>query len=117
MKNMLIRSQLKYKITNMRLLTDIVICPNKNEEFEVLGFGIGDTTDAESTLLGIYTTEEKSLKVLDKIVEQYTELETNKALATANMKCLYETDFDLARQYESCIKSLSAFQMPKDDEV
>lgn len=95
---MIIRSQDKTMITNFRKVTDLFINSNRyNTEFEItacLPYSIID--DCATSILGTYSTEEKAIKVLDMITQQY-----------ASYSCRYGSD----------CSHYAVFQMPSDEEV
>ena len=98
---MIIRSQDKKSITNFQQLTDVGIIKN-NGVFAIRAyypFSVGD--EYSKMNLGLYSTEEKAIKVLDMICEKYKE-----PIVRAN----YTNE-------ESLIYANSVFQMPQDSEV
>lgn len=116
---MLIRSQGKEILANME--GSIAI--------EILGDGKGHATMywKDSYVLGVYSSKEKSNKVLDMIQEAYMDFEASKitstGLATAAYTGSYDTPESVAcgikalKGYAEIIKESVIFQMPADSEV
>lgn len=99
---MIIRNQDKKSITNFQQLTDVGIIKN-DIMFSVQAyypFSIGN--DYSSVNLGLYSTEEKAIKVLDMICEAYVK-----------SQALYIDRENNARVITQNI----AMQMPSDEEV
>lgn len=84
---MIIRSQNKKRIANLKNITEIVC----NQGFEILVYFASDIVYSE--IFGEYSTEEKAVKVLDLICETYEV-------------------FCAGNAYEQ-----SVFNMPQDSEV
>lgn len=93
---MLIRSQDKYSLTDS---LDIDISKRRpRTDGEYVG---EDIYTRNGVFLGHYSTEEKAIKVLDMIQEEY--------LDTTN---IYQGDY-----VTECLPRAAVFQMPQDDEV
>lgn len=98
---MLIRSQDKKKLTNFEQVTDLGVVKLPD------GFGINayyafSVIDEYSSMcIGEYSTEEKAIRVLDMIQEEYQEP-------------IYQNDIGCN---EIAIYKSKVFQMPKDEEV
>lgn len=96
---MLIRSQDKNILTNMAQVTDILYSERRNGEGQNI---TAMMSNADTTHLGTYSTEEKAIKVLDMIEDAY-----NKCFAFA-----MEND-----GYYHEVRENKVFQMPQDEEV
>jgi len=88
---MIIRSQNKKRIANLKNITEIVC----NQGFEILVYFASDIGYSE--IFGEYSTEEKAIKVLDMIQSAYE-------------------DASFASSWSGFVASTS-FQMPQDSEV
>lgn len=93
---MLIRSQNKKSLYNLNANRGIYIRQHSKCQ-EIIGDGLGS--------LGIYSTEEKAIKVLDRIEESY--------IGT----CYTDTEFDGQNIHNVIIANNVVFQMPQDEEV
>lgn len=94
---MLIRSQDKNCLTNMAQVTDIYCYESRNGECRNI---TAILASGETTHLGMYSTEEKAIKVLDMIQNFYSNLQY-----TIFAGSDYSEFFDVI------------FQMPQDEEV
>ena len=97
---MLIRSKDKLKIVNLQNVDTIAV--SKSDDFERKSYSVYSFNGADNvTTLGTYSTEEKAIKVLDMICEDY--------------KC---PDFqNCIGENEVAIYKHIVFQMPQDSEV
>ena len=64
---MLIRSQDKKSIRNLNIITDIVLSKNNNHWDIVACYPYLSYNGCAFSSIGIYSTEEKAIKVLDNI--------------------------------------------------
>lgn len=66
---MLIRSQNKKRIINFSLISDLVVSRNdNNNRWEILAYHPCLTqSNCEPSIIGVYSTKEKAIKVLDDI--------------------------------------------------
>lgn len=108
---MIIRSQDKRSITNFSQLTDISIHPigTNNCYYSVVAcYPFAIENDYSNMSLGKYSTEEKAIKVLDMITEEYGKHLYGKGgqMATAD---IYIQPFAFIPP--------KVFQMPSDEEV
>ena len=99
---MLIRSQDKRKLSNLNLVSDIVVSKTKSGNAEVLAcYPYFATSDCGFATLGTYSTEEKAINVLGMIQNKYFEhmtVESNGAVV-------------------QILERPKVFQMPSDEEV
>ena len=113
---MLIRSQDKSCIVKM----DGVVIQTMRKE--VVCYATSDIESNSHISLGYYSTEEKSLKVLDMIEEAYAEAEFAKGTAAELAKALREVpntkeNKKVAEIARKAFAESMYFQMPADNEV
>lgn len=103
---MIIRSQNKLKTTT-DLNLEIYDC---HDDIFLI---VNQTVDT----LGIYSTKEKAIKVLDMIQEAYAKMRRNDCINNGSIKeyaLLPKTEQDTNLEY---FKNMYCFNMPKDSEV
>lgn len=117
---MLIRSQSRM---------DLVDFTGKIVEIEYIKEGEYKIFSAEKyyTELGVYSTKEKAIKVLDMIQESHADFETAKNASTGVTTAVYTGSYDTPESVAGGIKVLKGyvemmresvvFQMPEDSEV
>lgn len=99
---MLIRSQDKEKLSNFNQITDLHIQNDKSigrKEYRVVAYFI----DASSVILGIYSTKEKAIKILDMIQNAYITQTT--------------VVFEKKIHCSTTLPRAIVFEMPQDDKV
>lgn len=106
---MIIRSQDKKIVLNFANITDLIINTTNKDESEIIAclpYSIID--DCGYNKIGTYSTEEKAIKVLDMITEEYGKHLYGKGgqMATAD---IYIQPFAFIPP--------KVFQMPSDEEV
>lgn len=68
--------------------------------------------------LGIYSTREKAIKVLDIVQDAYSKCESVKALSSGVMVELAKVlNKEKVEEYNDFHRSVFVFQMPKDEDV
>ena len=109
MMNMLIRSQDREILTNMDMVTDLIIEERSDNEYKIKAF-YPNTDDGQSAYMYLadYTSKEKAIKVLDMIEEMYQKHIFTSGGAMA-MRNLYVPPFGFIPP--------KVFKMPADDEV
>ena len=113
---MIIRSQSKASLLNFSNLTVVYIV--KNDE----NFVISSLEDKNRYRLGRYSSEAKSMKVLDMIQEAYAEAKLNEILLPDVCKSASESQRGkdntlIAKTIRKDFMKKMIFQMPEDSEV
>ena len=104
---MIIRSQDKKSIT-----TDLNLCIYEDDwthQFEV-----SNNTGME---LGLYSTEEKAIKVLDMIQNAYCRMKSCDVSMCGIAVAISKQSDDIANRFIEESRNIHVFQMPQDNEV
>lgn len=68
--------------------------------------------------LAKYSTEEKAIKAMEMLREQYERLEVFKVLASGATEHMEKSlNYEELVKYNQSYREMNAFQFPKDDEV
>ena len=94
---MIIRSQRKGMILNMDCISKIYVDDVLQENTKIFKYGIV----ADKEIIGVYSTKEKAVKVLDMICNRYVE-PISQAIVSDEETFIYQN---------------SIFQMPADEDV
>ena len=73
--------------------------------------------NADVNILGEYSTEEKAIKVLDKIQEMYARCESVRVLTSGISVSLSALSKETGEEYRDMHRETFVFQMPQDEEV
>lgn len=122
---MLIRSQDNYLLVNTSELVKISIEKSYSYEKKEDAYSIEGVANCMSFALGKYTTEEKAIKVLDMLADNYGRvhasaiyLESVLSELRNELKRLGEVaSSDIMKKVVDASIGLFAFQMPADEEV
>lgn len=118
---MLIRSQNKAFLLNFSNLFVAYIV--RDDE----GFVISSLEDENRYRLGMYSSKEKAMKVLDMIQDAYMDFEATKIISTGMSATAFTGSYDtpesvaagikVLKGYAEVIRESVVFQMPEDSEV
>ena len=106
---MIIRSKNKKAIRNFNLISDLIISKDSKGDWEIIAYyPYSAQNDCGFAVIGTYSTEEKAIKVLDMIQEEYGKHYYGQGgqMATAD---IYIQPFAFIPP--------KVFQMPSDEEV
>lgn len=77
---MIIRSQDKSQITNFNQVSDLVVFKNRVNTYDIIAcYPYFAESDCGYTTIATYSTEEKAIKVLDMIFEEFCDYATSGA--------------------------------------
>lgn len=121
---MLIRSQDKKVLCNYN--SGIVTCFEKYD-YEVInnsmvptkieGYNIFFSNNGNEILLGVYSTVEKAVKVLDMIENAYCTMKQNECTLSISFETIAMQNSEIFEAFLKECRKVFIYQMPQDEEV
>lgn len=98
---------------------EMVVIQRFEEDVYFLSRNLTGVEDLISDIrLAKYSTEEKAIKAMEMLREQYERLEVFKVLASGATEHMEKSlNYEELVKYNQSYREMNAFQFPKDDEV
>jgi hypothetical protein len=98
---------------------EMVVIQRFEEDVYFLNRNLTGVEDLISDIrLAKYSTEEKAIKAMEMLREQYERLEVFKVLASGATEHMEKSlNYEELVKYNQSYREMNAFQFPKDDEV